>query len=123
VTSLYTYDFVNYQKTFQSNQQYFTPDGWKAFLNQIQQSRNLQTVQDKKLVVRAAPSGAPVITNSGVLDGHYSWRIQVPIVVTYTSLSQQFNENLLITLTVQRMSTLDSKYGVGIVQFIANQQS
>jgi len=122
VTSLYTYDFLNYRKTFQSNQSYFTPQGWRAFLDQIDQSRNLKTVQAKKLVVSAAPGGAPVITNQGVMNGVYSWRIQVPIIVTYQSLSEQFNQKLLITVTIQRRSTLDSEYGIGIAQFVAEQQ-
>ncbi|PIQ44128.1 MAG: type IV secretion protein DotI [Gammaproteobacteria bacterium CG11_big_fil_rev_8_21_14_0_20_46_22] len=121
-TSLYTYDFLNYRQNFQNNQIYFTPDGWKAYLDQVEKSRNLKTVEDKKLVVSATPAGAPVITNQGVLDGKYSWRVQIPVVVTYQSLSQQFSENLLLTLTIQRRSTLDSKYGVGIAQFVAQQQ-
>lgn len=122
VTSVYTYDFLNYRKTFQDNQKYFTSGGWQAFLDQMQKSRNLKTVQDKKLVVSASPAGAAVVTNSGVLNGVYSWRVQIPIVVTYTSLSQQFSERLLVTLTVQRLSTLDSTYGVGIAQFVVQQQ-
>lgn len=121
VTSLYTYDFLNYRKTFQDNQQYFTDNGWKAFLDQIDKSRNLKTVESKKLVVSATPAGAPVITNQGALDGVYSWRVQIPVVVTYQSLSEQFSERLLVTLTVQRRPTLDSKYGVGIAQFVAQQ--
>lgn len=61
VTSLYTYDFVNYRATFQSNAQYFTADGWRSFLDKLNASQNLQAVKDKKLVVRAVPAGAPVI--------------------------------------------------------------
>lgn len=121
VTSVYTYDFLNFRQNFQKNQKYFTSKGWTAFLDQMQKSRNLKTVQEKKLVVSASPAGAAVITNSGALNGIYSWRVQIPIVVTYTSLSQQFSEHLLVTLTVQRLSTLDSEYGVGIAQFVVQQ--
>lgn len=120
--SLYTYDFLNFRATFQNNQQYFTPDGWKAFLNGLSSSRNLQTVQDKKLTVQAVPSGAPIITREGLLNGRYSWQIQMPILVTYISLSQEYHEQLLLTILVQRVSTLDSKYGIGIAQLVAQQQ-
>lgn len=120
--SLYTYDFLNFRATFQNNQQYFTPDGWKAFLNGLSSSRNLQTVQDKKLTVQAVPSGAPIITREGLLNGRYAWQIQMPILVTYISLSQEYHEQLLLTILVQRVSTLDSKYGIGIAQLVAQQQ-
>ncbi len=122
VISLYTYDFLNFRATFQNNQQYFTPDGWKAFLNGLSSSRNLQTVQDKKLTVQAVPSGAPIITREGLLNGRYAWQIQMPILVTYISLSQEYHEQLLLTILVQRVSTLDSKYGIGIAQLVAQQQ-
>lgn len=122
VTSLYTYDFVNYRATFQSNSQYFTKDGWRAFLSILNASQNLQAVKDKKLVVTAVPSGAPVILEQSVNEGVYFWRVQIPIVVTYTSLSQQFTQNLLLTLLVQRLPTLENTYGIGIAQFVAQQQ-
>jgi intracellular multiplication protein IcmL len=122
VTSIYTYDFLNYRKAFQDNEQYFTSGGWKAFLDKIASSRNLKAVQDEKLTVSAVPAGTPVIVSTGVLQGHYVWRIQIPMVVTYVSLSQTFNQRVMVTLTVMRLSTLDTKYGVGIAQFVEQQQ-
>lgn len=122
VVSLYTYDFLNFRATFQNNQQYFTPDGWRAFLAGLTTSRNLQTVQDKKLTVQAVPAGAPIITKEGLLDGRYAWQVQIPILVTYVSLSQESYEHLLLTVLVQRLSTLDSKYGIGIAQLVVQQQ-
>ena len=122
VTSLYTYDFLNFRQTFQTNSQYFTSSGWKAFLDGLAQSNNLQAVQQKRLTVQAVPAGAPVIVNQGDFNGIYTWRIQIPILVTYQSLSEEFNQRLLITVVVQRLSTLTSKYGIGIAQLVAQQQ-
>jgi intracellular multiplication protein IcmL len=118
VTSVYTYDFLNYRKSFQNNAQYFTSGGWKAFLSKIASSRNLKAVQEEKLTVSSVPAGTPVIVNQGVIEGHYAWRVQIPMVLTYESLSQVFNQRLLVTLTVIRISTLSSKYGIGIAQFV-----
>jgi len=123
VTSLYTYDFLNFRQTFQNNAQYFTQSGWKAFLNKLGESRNLQAVEDKKLTVQAVPAGAPVIVNQGEFHGIYMWRIQLPILVTYQSLSEQFNQSLLVTAVIQRLPTLDSRYGIGISQLVVSQQS
>jgi intracellular multiplication protein IcmL len=122
VTSLYDYDYVNFRKVFQANQSLFTPAGWKAYLGQIRSSRNLQAVQSRKLMVQATPTGAPIIIREGVIGGRYAWKIQLPIVVTYTGLSGSFNQNLMVTAILHRMSTLTTKYGVGISQLIVAQQ-
>lgn len=121
IISLYTYDFLNFRADFQQNQKYFTDRGWKAFLDSLAKSNNLQAVQQQKLTVQAVPAGAPIITRQGILDGRYSWQIQMPILVTYESLSQQFNQQLLITIMVQRLSTLSSEYGIGISQLVEQQ--
>lgn len=122
VLSLYTYDFLNFRATFQNNEQYFTPDGWRAFLAGLASSRNLETVQQKKLTVQAVPAGAPIITHEGLLDGRYAWQVQIPILVTYVSLSQESYEHLMLIVLIQRTSTLDTKYGIGIAQIVAQQQ-
>jgi intracellular multiplication protein IcmL len=122
VTSVYTYDFVNYRKTFQGNSVFFTKDGWHEFLDKLSASRNLETVQAKKLAVSAVPAGAPIISNQSVVNGRYTWRVQIPIVVTYQSLSEQFNQQLLVNVMVVRLSTLSSKYGIGVEQFVVQQQ-
>src|SRR3990167_9585512 len=101
VTSLYTYDF----------------------LNCLEQSRNLEAVQDKKLTVQAVPAGAPIILSENNINGIYTWQVQLPILVTYQSLSEEFNQNLLVTIVIQRLSTLDSEYGIGIAQLVVQQQS
>lgn len=44
VISIYSYSFVNYQKVFQDNEQYFTDAGWKAFLNSVKDSNSLSAV-------------------------------------------------------------------------------
>ena len=34
-TAAFTYDFVNYRQALQSASDYFTPDGWRDFLNAL----------------------------------------------------------------------------------------
>lgn len=119
ILSLYTYDFLNFRSSFQDSSQYFTPAGWTAFLNSLNDSKTLQAVQRDKLTVQAVPAGAVVISRQGVgNDGRYFWQIEMPIQVTYESLSGQFSQALTIAVTIERVSTLDSKYGVGISQLV-----
>lgn len=122
VVSIFTYNFVNYRQAFQDNKQYFTDPGWRSFLNAVQQSKDLSTVQDKKLVVSAVLSSAPIVTNEYVLNGRYTWKLQLPVMVTYQSLSEDFHDNFVVAMTVQRVSTLDNISGVGISSFVVLSQ-
>lgn len=123
VTTVFTYNFVNYRSVFQDSRQYFTGGGWGNFMQAISSSKLLSAVQEEKLMLTAVVSSAPVITNEYVFDGKYTWKAQVPVLVTFQSLSQTSYQSYIISLTIERVSTLDNKYGVGIGSFVAQQSS
>ena len=116
----YTYNFVNYRQELQSASEFFTPDGWNQFIGALNSSNNLKSVIDKKLVVSAVATGAPVITDQGVINGTYTWSVQMPMLVTYQSASQTVRQNILVRIVVQRISTLYSARGIGISSFVAS---
>lgn len=115
----FTFDFVNYRQQLQAASEFFTPQGWDAYMQAIQRSNNLGAVVEKKLTVSAVATGAPVVLQQGILNGRYSWKIQIPLLVTYQSANQISQQNLVATLLITRISTLNSAQGVGIAQFIA----
>lgn len=114
----FTYNFVNYRQELQAASSFFTPQGWRQFLNALNDSNNLQAVREKRLVVSAVATRAPIILEKGRLNGTYSWRVQMPILVTYQSASEFSQQNNTVTMLVQRVSTLNSPRGIGISQFI-----
>ena len=118
-TDAFTFDFVNFRQQLQEAAQAFTPDGWRSFLQALEDSRNLEAVREKKLIVNAALQGAPVILTEGVVNGVYSWRIEMPIVVAYRSANEVQRQNLVVNMTVSRVPTLEFPEGVGITQFVA----
>jgi intracellular multiplication protein IcmL len=122
VTSVFSYNFLNFRQAFQDNKKYFTDEGWRGLLQALEAAQTLQMVQTKKLVVSAVLSGAPVITNQYLLHGRYTWRIQMPLLVTYESANEHTDQRLMISLTIKRVSTLDNIFGVGITSFIAEQK-
>ncbi len=115
----YSYNFVTYRTELQSASDFFTAEGWSTFLDALKESNNLEAVISKKLVVTAVATRAPVILQKGVLSGRYSWRIQIPILVTYQSASEFSQQNLVVTMLVTRISTLNNPKGVGIAQFVS----
>lgn len=122
-STAFTFDFVNYRAQLQRAAEYFTTDGWSAFLSELQGSRNLLAVQAKKLVVSAVVTRAPVILSKQVVNGRYTWRVQMPVVITYQSANEIIPSNTTVTLTVSRVSTITSPRGIGISQFVMGEKS
>jgi intracellular multiplication protein IcmL len=116
----YTYNFATYRKELQEASEYFTPEGWRDFQTALQSSRNLETVITKKLVVTAVATGAPVILDRGILNDHYSWKVQMPLLVTYQSASTTIQQPILVTMLITRVSTLNVPKGIAIAQFVAS---
>ncbi|MDF1645978.1 MAG: type IVB secretion system apparatus protein IcmL/DotI [Legionellaceae bacterium] len=114
----FTYNFVNYRTELQASSGFFTSAGWTQFLNALEDSNNLDAVKAKKLIVSAVATSAPIILQKGLLNGRYSWRVQMPILVTYQSASEFSQQRNVVTILVTRISTLNSPRGIGISQFV-----
>lgn len=119
----YTYNFVNYRQELQAASEFFTPVGWQNFMGALESSNNLAAVRAKKLIVTAVATGAPVVLQEGILDGVYSWRVQMPMLVTYQSASQFSQQSVIVTMLIKRIPTLHSARGIGIEQFIVTVRS
>lgn len=114
--SAYTFDFLHYRQQLQSIDKYFTTAGYHDYIQKLNTSGNLDSVIKKKIIVSAIPGGTPVIQNQGVLDGRYAWRIQMPLLVTYHTGGQQFNNTLMVSMLVVRVSTTQNPEGIAIAQ-------
>ena len=122
-TASYTFDFVNFRKSLQEASQFFTGTGWNSFENALVSSNNLKLVISKKLVTTAVAQGAPVILKRGVLNGAYSWQVQLPMLVTYQSASMNVKQPLLVTMLIRRVDVGNNPAGIAIEQFIASSNS
>lgn len=114
----YSYNFVNYRKELQAASEFYTDIGWQQFMSALESSNNLAAVKAKKLIVSAVATQAPVILKKGILNGSYSWRVQMPLLVTYQSASQFTQENYMMTMLIQRVSTFNNPRGIGISQVV-----
>ncbi|KTC97381.1 protein IcmL (DotI) [Legionella geestiana] len=122
-SAAFTYNFVNYRDELQASSGFFTAEGWQQFLTALQESNNLDAVKAKKLIVSAVATRAPIILQKGMLNGRYSWRVQMPILVTYQSASEFSQQNNIVTMLITRVSTLNSPRGIGIAQFVVGPAS
>ncbi|MFZ2315308.1 MAG: DotI/IcmL/TraM family protein [Gammaproteobacteria bacterium] len=116
-TSAYTFDFVNYDKQISGVRPYFTPAGWNDFQSSI--SRVVATIVQDQLFVSGVVAGIPVISNQGPLpDKGYTWRVQIPFLVTYQSANTTSKRNYYVIITIVHVPTSQNPQGIGIDQFV-----
>jgi intracellular multiplication protein IcmL len=116
----YTYNFVNYRDAMQQLQNQFTPDGWRYYEDALRTARTLEMVVAKKLVVSAVATGTPVILDQAVISGRYSWKVQIPLLVTYQSPNEQTQQTMIVTMIISRVPTVDMPKGIAIVSFVSS---
>jgi intracellular multiplication protein IcmL len=121
--SAYTYNFVNYRDAMQQLQNQFTPDGWRYYEDALRVSRNLEMVIAKKLVVSAVATGTPVILDQAIIDGRYSWKVQIPLLISYQSPNEQTQKPVIVMMIISRVPTVDMPKGIAIVSFVASEGS
>lgn len=117
--SVYNVDYLNYQKQLAANANYFSPQGWDLFQNDFRQI--LSTIVGQKLRASAVLTGPPVIIERGPLLGRYSWKIRMPLLITYESASEIRSTPIMVDMLVMRVSTLESPKGIAITQFFARE--
>ncbi|SRR5579883_86400 len=113
----YTFDFYNYNNQVAAVKPYFTDAGWQDYLQSV--SSLLETIVQRQLFVNGVVAGTPVISNQGALPGKgYSWRIQIPFLVTYQSANTTTKRNFMVIITIVRLPTNINPQGIGIDQFV-----
>jgi intracellular multiplication protein IcmL len=115
LSSAFTYDFVHYQDQLKNQARYFTDNGWKAYLGHLNEYANATTIQNSTLFISSSAGGAPFIVNQGLLQGRYSWWVQMPINLSYSGGSLQ---PLTIQVLVVRVPTLNNLSGMAIDNMI-----
>lgn len=116
-TIAYTFDFVNYAAQLEAMRPYFTEDGWRDFYNVI--DGPIRDARAKQLFVNGIVTGMPIIKNQGPLPGKgYSWRIQIPFLVTYRSANSERSLSYYIVMTLVPVPTYINPQGIGIDQFL-----
>ena len=113
VTSL-TFDFYNYYDQLALIQKRFTAAGWQAFGDSLKSSGLLEAVLKKKLSSSAVIVGQPVLLNRGYLNGSYSWKYQMIVLLTYESLSEKKTSNHVVTIIFKRVPLIGALAEVGI---------
>lgn len=118
-----TFSFLDYQRRLSQSAPYFTQPGWDGFLQAIQESRFLEGVKVNQQIVTAVPADAPVIVDRKKPDepgDKFYWRVQLPMIITFTSGEKTQSKRQLLNLVIVRVSPLENPSGLGIEQWVAS---
>ena len=102
VRQAFSQDYLHYRWQLQQVADSFTPNGWHDFLSSMQKSNNLKTLVSLKMVSDATITKSPVITEKMVVGGHYAWKIQMSILLSYSNVNKSIPTPLNVTVIVLR---------------------
>lgn len=119
VVRAYTMDPKNFRSQIDEMADDFTPDGLAQYKKSLIDSGTIDLIQKNLLISSATTLGVPVMIEEGTVGDVYFWKLEVPILVQYASAIKSAERRRVVTITVVRRDTRESKAGIGINQFVA----
>ena len=120
IRQVFSTDYIHWRKQLQDASANFTQDGWGHFLTALKASNNLDTLIKMNMVSGAVLTAAPQIGTKMVVNGHYAWRVTMPLLITYTDGHQKINMPWNVTVIVTRMPVKEYPQRIAINNFIPN---
>jgi hypothetical protein len=114
LVTLYSYNYLNIQQTLNKSRPFFTDNGYDSFMKALEESKNLDTVKNKKLVVNAIPLASATVVKEGEVEGFYTWQVELPLEVTYQGANNEFTQKMNIHVDVVRQNYNQAQKGIAI---------
>lgn len=112
VRSCYNLTFDNYSSQLRQASSYFTTTGWSALMSAMKKSGVIDSLKNNKLLMSAVVDGHPVILNEQVVHDRYTWSVQLPLLVSYTSANEHKKSKFIVRLNIMRVPVLDTAKGI-----------
>lgn len=100
IPNINSLDFLNYRTQIEEKKKYFTTYGWSQYLKAFKPVIN--KIRSSKLISHGVASDVPIIVQQGDIGGKYSWKFQVPIIITYQRDDSVSTKHVIWTILVQR---------------------
>lgn len=109
----------------------FSDYGWQEYTDYLNKIGILSTLQSSQTRMQTITDGVPQVTKEGVVEGKYSWLVQVPVTASFYDLKvQQYsdvapssihNQKLLIQAQITRTDKKNAATeGVEITRWIVS---
>jgi len=107
-------NFVDYKRQLQESSNFFTASGWRNYRASFLATGNLDYIIANKFVVEAVATGAPKITEQGLLDGRYTWRLSLQLLIKYQGAGGDNTQAQTVTMMIRREDVSVNPSGIGI---------
>jgi len=120
VTSLLTFDGVNYKRQFAAARPWFTEDAIRQIETELARNGMLEEVIKTRAIVTTIGEGTPIIKAEGVdpQKGVYAWEIQLQLRMTVQTRRQAADGRYVALVRVERRKQTDAGQGVMITRII-----
>ncbi len=116
VPKIYALDYVHFRDQLRDIRPYFTDYGWSQFVQAFQPT--LTKITSGEYVASAAVTDVPYIVGMRIINGVMTWKIQVPLKITFRNGDQASTEDVIWQIVVQRVNNAASDQLVGISQVV-----
>jgi intracellular multiplication protein IcmL len=112
-------NFLTWRQTLSDLRGEFDPAGFESFLGSLKEGGHLEKIEKERLSLSSLISGAPVVTGSGLRGGVMTWRLEMPLTLSYESSSGVVaSQRLLAEVVVERVKPSLNPKGVVIKQIV-----
>jgi intracellular multiplication protein IcmL len=119
VTSALSLDFLHWRQKLSEIRPNFDSKGFESYVRSLETEGHLKKIQTERLILSCVPVQAPIITNSAVVAGVMSWKVQMPILLSYqSSAGVSATQKLLAEIFLERIETHINPRGVIIKQLV-----
>ena len=119
VCAVFTVNFKDYRIQLNKAGERFTDRGWAAYANAFKGVGNLAKIQSARLIGTATPERAAVIRGKGVVGNLYTYKVEIPLIVTFENDNVNNAQRLIVSVVVIRTIQPDHPDGVAIDQMTA----
>lgn len=116
ILTAFTFDYVNFraQLTAPSMQRLFTDNGLADFNQKLVSSGLIETVQSRRYVVSSGFLAAPSLTNSGELNGRFTWEYSMPVVLSFSGKDGEAKNRMIATVRLVRVPPTEHIDGIAV---------
>lgn len=124
VVDLHSFTFNGWRKEIQALSPYFIDEAYTNFIAALKDTSVIKKISNEKLLVTAVPSRAPIIVAKKIVNGVYTWRVELPIIQTIEGgNTASVNNNLLVTMVIQRVPRTETLDGIKIRSYLVKEGS
>lgn len=114
ITGIFDFDAQDYRRRMESSEKYFTPHSFDRFLRNFKKNGLYADMMDRKLMIDVVPDGVSVIRQQGLVNGVYSWQVQMPLQLRLENSNGLNSKRAIATVLVQRVANSKNPDAIAI---------